>query len=319
MEAYEKLEHKLQDLFGIDNIVVCSSGSTALYLASLVISKQTGMSDASFPNYCMPAVWMMAKQVGLTLHPLNVNTVGLTDYRIVNRYLPKCIDYCVHTYGRYASAGHFGQRYVIEDMAEAPFLPLRINSTAFCWSFYKNKLLPGQEGGAIGFWSKDLADLARRYRSLGLDNSYNVLEGGINARMSNANAHIILENIKTERYKTNQALAVEAMEVYQELLPKEWTKVTDSVERVCPWVYDFDLPHSTGRNRILEVVMVCNERSVEARPSFLSYTTATKQPFYYDNSRKIESKRMYLPLYVSIEEAKRNAAIVIQAVADYLG
>lgn len=318
MEAYEKLEHKLQDLFGIDHVVVCSSGSTALYLASLVVSKQTGMGGASFPNYCMPAVWMMAKQAGLTLHPLNVNNVGLTDYRIINQFLPKCIDYCVHTYGRYAKAGCFGQRYVIEDMAEAPFLPLRPKSTAFCWSFYKNKLLPGQEGGAIGFWSKDLADLARRYRSLGLNDAYDVLDGGINARLSNANAHIILENIKTERYKTNQALAVEAMEVYQEALPRSFTRVTDSVERLCPWVYDFDLP-SNGRNSMLKVVKACNEQQVEARPSFLPYTTATRQPFYYDNSRKLEHKRMYLPLYVSVAEARRNAHTVLEFAAKYLG
>lgn len=299
-QPYVELEHQLQELFGCPHVVVCSSGTTALYLAYETIKQVAGMDttvrpcSASFPDFCMPAVWLMLQQTGFTdLNPCPVGFLGLTR-RTCNKAVDIHVN--VHTYGRVSKvvpAPYPCKNYVVEDLAECPLAPLSPTSTAFCWSFYKNKLIAGEEGGAVGFWSEELADRARQLRSLGLNSDYTYLPGGINARLSNANASLILEDI--ELVEAKQEIAEDCIDIYRDILPKEWTNNTETHPRDCPWVYDFDVP-TDSRKQLLEFVAALNLIGIEARPSFVPYRVlnADKPSL---TSVAISKMRMYLPFY----------------------
>ena len=66
----------------------------------------------------------------------------------------------VHLYGRKAPTD-FGERiHVVEDLAEAHGIAPNPNSDAACWSFYKNKVIAGEEGAVYLEFSTPALDEA---------------------------------------------------------------------------------------------------------------------------------------------------------------
>lgn len=268
MEAYQLLEVKWAEFNELDptRMVACSSGTAALHLAweCSPIRQANRTPTVICPDLTMVAVPRAIAMTGLTpvfvdcKDDLNID-LGLAEDAIDHSTCGLC---AVHTYGRSVDMGRAGTLakkyglYLVEDLAEAHGIKPQPFTDAACWSFYKNKVVAGEEGGAVWFRSKSEADKARRLRSLGFTAAHDFTHEprGHNYRMSNAHARLVLESMEQARPFTTWAPQRDLIgnigkrrdieSWYNKHCPSEW----EIGSRRVPWVYDINpLRGSAGR------------------------------------------------------------------------
>lgn len=250
MPAYEQLEIALADWADVEpwQMVVCSSGTAALHLALEALRLPKG-AKILIPDFTMVACARAAHLTGLTpvfvdchdddllIDPDLIDLACATEEDIT-AVMP------VHIYGRQCDMGGISDLatkydlYVIEDLAEAHGVYPHPNSDAACWSFYQNKILAGEEGGAVWFYDDDRADLARQLRSLGFtfEHDFTHVPGGHNYRLANVLASLIQPNL--DRFEEICLLRDQIEEMYDDRCVDEWRMPA----RDMPWVYDLRIP-----------------------------------------------------------------------------
>lgn len=306
MELYEQLESELASyLTSIGNgrqvlpseVVACSSGTAALHLAleSLCLPPK---SEVIVPTFTMVACARAVVLAGLTpvfvdcndelgiSEPL-LHDYGMDDKNNVHGMVSGIMP--VHVYGRRAGMGmvmmfadDYGVR-VIEDMAELHGVAPHPGTDAACWSFYQNKVIAGEEGGAVAFRGRDNASLARSLRSLGFTDAhdFNHIPRGHNYRLANCLAEKILRSLRDiDQYMkkwldgaggdvlqvsrlTPMMARREIEKAYDDVCPDEWRMPP----RLSPWVYDLRVPSMTvGQQN--SVVAVLKANGIPARHAF---------------------------------------------------
>lgn len=320
MQAYEELEQRLGEWCGNSNVVACSSGTSALQLALETLDLPKG-SEVILPEYTMIACARAVTMAGLVpvfvdcKEDLTINGNNLAA-KLTDKTKAVMV---VHVYGRECdmfSVNHFADRYglaVIEDLAEAHGLAPNPRTDAACWSFYKNKIVAGEEGGAIAFHDEGLMWRAKELRCLGLTDAHNFIHtrGGMNARLSNANAQQIIDSLNW--FPLGLTCRIEIERWYNEIVPREWQMPARHV----PWVYDVRLP--TDHAEQTRIVTWLNEQGVPARHGF---RPMSEQPEYLSNYKHLVAYRMskevmYLPIYPDMtkETTREYAENLIAAVA----
>lgn len=246
MEPYEKLEAEWGRFAGVENVVACNSGTAALHLALESLGLPPG-AGVIVPDFTMVACARAVAMAGLTPVLVDCGPDLLTDPAA----LVRAVEYgaarglkavmAVHVYGRPAQMGlvtDLAAKYglaVVEDLAEAHGYPPHPLTDAACWSFYKNKVVGGEEGGAVAFRSPPHAATARGLRSLGFGpaQDYSHRPRGHNYRLANCLAEKVLGSLAG--YGVNLALRRGRELAYGLRCPDEWAMPP----RAVPWVYDF--------------------------------------------------------------------------------
>jgi perosamine synthetase len=207
VEPYQELEQQWARWNSLDpaGMVVCSSGTAALHLALEAMQLSAG-SKVIVPDFTMIACARAVTLAGLepvlvdcTEHDLSIDcdlaSSAVRKYHQVRAIMP------VHIYGRrcpmnkITGIARCEGLYVVEDLAEAHGILPHPDTDAACWSFYKNKIIHGEEGGAVWFRSEERARHARSLRSLGFTEAHDFthIPRGHNYRMSNAHASLVLD------------------------------------------------------------------------------------------------------------------------------
>lgn len=134
---------------------------------------------------------------------------------------------------------------VIEDLAEAHGVVPDARSYAACWSFYRNKIVAGEEGGAVLFQNLDGrtyhekgdADTARQLRCVGFTpaHDYTHLPRGHNYRLADLLAVPILRSLA--RFEANTAVRAHMAGLYDEALG-DVAGLETLPARAANWVYD---------------------------------------------------------------------------------
>ena len=248
MEPFLELEQKFATWVGVDptGMVGCSSGTAALHLALEALRLPKG-AEVIMPDLTMVACTRAVSLAGLT--PVFVDCGE--DLLMEKTLIPQALELktkalmAVHVYGRgYGmeppgfSPGSF---YFIEDLAEAHGIKPHSMTDIACWSFYRNKIIAGEEGGAVWFRDSEHAKLARSLRSMGFTDAHDFmhLPGGHNYRMSNAHAKLILDSLARADENIRQRRQMEAR--YDLHCPDEWRMP----RRDAVWVYDLRIPGMT--------------------------------------------------------------------------
>ncbi len=290
MQAYEQLEIQWAEFNGLDpaGMVCCSSGSAALHL-SLEAFRLPHGSEVLVPDYTMIACPRAVVLAGLT--PVFVDCgddllMGCTDEARCRKSEAMM---AVHVYGRRCDMDRLVHEseprglMIVEDLAEAHGVRPHSQTNAACWSFMRNKIVAGEEGGAVWFRDPAHAALARQLRCLGFTDAhdYDHVPRGHNYRMSNLHAGWILEGANDygnnpnalDRYhdwgrhgrmKGTTTVRREIEAWYDAACPPEWRQP----ERQAVWVYDVRVPGWT-RAKVLAAVRALRAAGVEARPGFL--------------------------------------------------
>lgn len=319
MEAYEKLERDFGNWLGCDNTVAVASGTAALHIALESLKLPPG-SEVLVPEFTMIACARAVTLAGLRPVFVDVTEDLLMDPDKVSRSIGPSTKAImpVAIYGRACSTKLWSlarnrELVVIEDLAEAHGIAPHPETVAACWSFYRNKIVAGEEGGMISFCCNAYAARARQLRSLGFTEDHNFLHTprGISARMSNAHARLVLTSLANAYQNITLRRAVE--KEYNKRIPVSW-KMPD---RDAVWVYDVRLPTDID---IGQVVSMLNQQGIAARVGF---RPMSEQPEYRAtsyrelNAYRLSCRIIYLPVYpaMATEEVVRIVTALKRAVA----
>lgn len=296
MQPHEQLERELAAWItrtGLPcdpgQVVSCSSGTAALHLALEALGLPAG-SGVLVPDYTMVACARAVTLAGLTpvfvdcderllMRPVLLGLENGGVGRDVGAVMP------VHVYGRRVDMdvliwdlGRYMDRWlpIVEDLAEAHGVPPHPKTDAACWSFYKNKIVAGEEGGAVMFKDPAHAALARELRCLGFGplHDFRHRPRGHNYRLAPSLAERVLSSLRRwdTRMRTNGIPVDQYTPIQQRRLIEGWYDEECPVEwrmppRDAPWVYDLRVPGLT-RGEMWRVVCELNKEGVEARMGF---------------------------------------------------
>ena len=316
MQPYQLLEVKLAEWLNLDpaGMVVCSSGTAALHLAIEVLVPKKD-SQVLVPDYgmiacpravtlanCMPVFIDCGDDLLINLRTVND---APWDQRRASALMP------VHIYGRRVDMDPL-HRYVegrdlvvIEDMAELHGISPHPSTHAAAWSFYANKHVAGEEGGAVYFKDPEFAEHARMLRSLGFTEEHNYIHipRGHNYRLADTLAGLILGSL--EWYSENLKRRRELEATYQEHCPA----ALRMPHRDAPWVYDLRIKGATYE--VIDILVADLQKAgIAARHGFkpmsLQMEYANMQPPSkrtmwsekggISNAAKIAQEMLYLPL-----------------------
>lgn len=315
-QEYQILEEELGEWCGRPGeTVVCSSGTAALHLALESLRLRPG-STVLVPDYAMVAV---ARAVTLAGHVVTPVDCDRTTLNINVRHAEDIFDRLaknedghsltarailpVAVYGRPYDGDAVAELairrglFIVEDLAEAHGVPPHPNAHASCWSFYRNKIIHGEEGGAVAFRDPVLSTRARQLRNLGFNepHDYSHEPRGHNYRMANLLAAPIRGSLRSflSGATTNTRRAVEGW--YDAACPVEWRMPA----RPAPWVYDFRIPGITSQIQD-RIVTDLRLNGFEARHGFKPIRTQ-REYRRIDSPRDWESDAasrevIYLPL-----------------------
>lgn len=285
MRPYEMLEKEWAAFTGIDSVVACSSGTAALHIVLECLRLPPG-SKVLVPDYTMVAV---PRAVVLAGHvpvfadcdplTLNIETGNVPGSESIKAAI--FVATCGRRVGdRAFDWAHRNSCPVIEDLAEAHGLNPHPDSYAACWSFYRNKVVHGEEGGAVGFmaidsgtgdtgdtWDIEHSRHARQLRSLGFTDAhdYTHVPRGHNYRLADLLAEPIRESIK--QYTQNLCLRRIIEAGYEVNCPAVWRMPYRDV----PWVYDIRIADMT-RQQQRRAVTKLQTAGIPARYGFVPMT-----------------------------------------------
>jgi perosamine synthetase len=315
LQAHEQLEKDFGDWIGNPNTVACSSGTAALHLALEALQLPLG-SRVLVPDFNMVAVPRAVTMAGHATVFVDCKSDLLIDCKLLSR-LHNCrftwwgeVDVVipVHIYGRrcrmssmHTMAINNGWK-VIEDLAEAHGVQPHPASDAACWSFYKNKIVAGQEGGIVAFRKPEHARLAKQLRCLGFTDAhdFNHIPRGCNYRMSDIHAELILESLVDVQANIAKRRAIE--EWYNQQIPKQW----QMLPRDACWVYDLRLEgYDTAR-----IVRELNTDGVAARLAFKPMHLQPEYagcdiiagPGFKTNAEQASKEVIYLPVHPNMQK-----------------
>ncbi len=334
MEPFELLERELQEWSGMPHVVCCSSGTAALHLALEAMRGQNRGTRVILGDFNMIAVPRAVSLAGMEPifvdcdSDLCINTQKVDevvwDIDRANMFGQGYAIIATHIYGRQCKMDDLANSatdclyYLIEDLAEAHGVNPHPQTDAACWSFFKNKIIAGEEGGAVGFRDPKHAALARQLRSLGFtdDHDFVHVPRGCNYRLSNANAEVIRRNwgnTDVQGYvniATDRRREIESW--YDELCPAEYRMPP----RDAPWVYDLRVPGMSAL-RQTELVRAIQADGIAARHAFKPCHTQAEYrhcPVYGSGNAAVASREVvYLPLtpgQVTRESARRAFEVI---------
>lgn len=283
MQPFEQLEQEWARFNDLNpkGMVACSSGTAALHLALEAMQLPPG-SEVLVPDFTMIACPRAVTLAGLTPVFVDCDERLCVDVSLMAEAQDgDCVEAMmfVHIYGRRCNmSGIVRSRMkkelrIVEDLAEAHGVRPHACTDAACWSFYKNKIVAGEEGGAVWFRDPEHAALARQLRSLGFTDAHDFwhVPRGHNYRMSNAHAELVLSNFWDEElgdiskpameYITRTRREIEGW--YDKYCPDEWRMP----KRDAVWVYDLRLK-GLAYGKLDEVVKACRDAGIEARHGF---------------------------------------------------
>lgn len=301
MHPHEQLEKEFGEWIGSEHCVACATGTAALHLALESMRFAQG-SQVLVPEYTMVACARAVTMAGLTPIFVDCGDDLLMDpYLLQTAVTYKCRAVMpVHVYGRQCdmeSIVKFARRHnlvVIEDCAEyhgGPPTP-DYRADVSCWSFYRNKIVAGEEGGMISYNMPGMnpAHRARELRCQGFTRKHDFFHTprGVNARLSDSHATLILKSLRNVQKHLTQRRQVEQW--YNELVPQEW----QMPPRAVPWVYDMRIPNIVMDTVVGKLV----EQGIALRHGF---KPMSMQPEYRGHYRHLQAFRasreiVYLPI-----------------------
>lgn len=302
MQVFEKLEEKFGEWIDNNNCVAVSSGTSALHIACEVMSYVYSMGEGA--RIIIPEFTMVACPRATVMARFKPEFRDCSDNLLIEEFNPNRMPVMpVHIYGRRVDVGWFIMNgcEVIEDLAEGHGINPHPRSFAACWSFYKNKIIHGEEGGMIAFRESEHAQIARELRSLGFDSNHNFLHRprGVNARMSNLHAEPILKSLL--EVGNNLEWRRKLKQTYDSCIPEEW-EMPDT--RQVDWVYDLRIPGLKSSVQDL-IVRECRNRGLEARHGFKPCSLQKEYGGKCEeglNALRLSQEVMYLPIHDQMTE-----------------
>lgn len=294
--------------------VACSSGTTALHLASAACSITKG-DEVIIPTFTMIATANAVTYTGakVVLADAEPRTYNINVNKIEEKITPRTkAIIVVHTYGHPADMDKIldiAKRYnlyVIEDAAEAHGAEYKGKKVGglgdvACFSFYGNKIITTGEGGMVVTNNKRIAQATAYLRDHAFSKKRHFWHEdlGFNYRMTNLQAAVGLA--QTEKISELVERKIKIVKDYNSLL-KDINGITlppytAGIKNVY-WMYSILIERDFGmsRDRLRQMLA---ENGIETRTFFIPIHL---QPIYYKKNQnrfpvaeELCRKGLYLP------------------------
>ena len=203
----QRFEHELAEYLGVPDVICVSNGSTALQLAlrSLDLSGEVITTPFTFIATANIIAWERCTPVFVDIHP---DTWNIDPEKIEASITPRSTAIlAVHVFSapcdatRITEIARTHNLKLIFDAAHA--MAVKYNDRSILEygdvstvSFHATKLLNTAEGGACVTSNIELAKRLRRMRFFGFDEDKEVVDIGMNAKMTEISAALGLANLK---------------------------------------------------------------------------------------------------------------------------
>lgn len=310
-EPYQILEQEFAAWAGLENPVACSSGTAALHLAFESLGLEPG-SVVLCPEFTMVACARAIVMAGLRPAFVDCDDALLMDLNKVHNAIDAATTVygewkpgrrisavlAVHVYGRPVDMPRLRRLCepkgikIVEDLAEAHGLE-PYGSDAQAYSFYRNKVICGEEGGLVAFANPDHAEHARLLRCQGFTAEHNFLHvpRGHNYRMPNCCAELILESLARADENLARRRKIEGLyDAY--LFP--WRMPPRDVV----WVHDIRVPGMKEPEQDA-IVRRLNGAGIAARHAFKPMSRQPEfhtHPYEHLNAHRLSCEVIYLPV-----------------------
>jgi perosamine synthetase len=280
-----ELENRFKQYVGTDYCVSTNTGTSSLHLA---------LESLNLPHdseVIVPEFTMVATAWAVYYARLKPVFIDCTDNLLINTDLIESsitsktkVIMVTHVYGRVVNMDaiiKIAQKYnlrVIEDCAEAHgafYNKTHVGSYDIgCFSFYRNKIVCGEEGGAITTNDKTVYEISKDMKSMSFGEKHNFQHDqiGFNYRMTNTQANLILNSL--DNIKQN----IKRREEIANLYDRELSHDIIMPPREVVWVYDIKVPHKV-KDALVEYL---NNKGIAARHSFKPMSE--QYPFNKSNS-----------------------------------
>ena len=295
---YLELENKFASYIGVGGCVTVNTGTAALHVALEALQLPSD-SEVIVPQFTMVATaWAVYYS---RLKPVFVDCgddllVDIDDL-ISKITLKTKVIMVTHIYGRVANMDKIAEiacmynLRIIEDAAEAHGCTWKDKMVGSfdigCFSFYRNKIVCGEEGGAVTSNDLEFIEKVRDMKSMSFGDKHNYMHHqiGFNYRMTNSQASLILQSLKN--VNKNITLRRKNADYYDTLVPNKILMP----KRDVPWVYDIKVPDN-------KIVDFFKNQNIPARYGFKPVSMCA--PFNIDatttNAYRLSKHIMYLPV-----------------------
>ena len=196
-----ELTTRLKEYLNVEHLLIVSNGTIALQLAYKIkdlANKKVITTPFTFPATSTALDWQGAKT---SLADINQTDWNLSAESVEQMLENNSADAIVpvNIFGApcdLAAFDRIGEKYnipIIYDSAQAMLTQYK-GKSIFCYgdihciSFHATKLFHSVEGGALVFKNKEDLELAQKLINFGIDSDGQVLEAGINGKMSELHA-----------------------------------------------------------------------------------------------------------------------------------
>lgn len=267
---YLELEKEYAEFIGTSHCVTVNTGTAALHVALEALELPEG-SKVLVPDFTMYASALAVHYARLEPVFVDCDENLLMDLDKAEELIDEDTKVLMvtHIYGRTLDMKRvmkISNKYnlrVIEDACEAQGASQHgkmIGSFDIgCFSFYTNKIIHGEEGGAITTNDEALAEKIIDMKSMSFGKTHNYYHEriGFNYRMTNSQAEMILSSLR--ECKSNLIRRQEIADIFNSLFPRKYQMPNN---RDVVWVYDLIHPNAE------ELVKILKENSINARHSF---------------------------------------------------
>lgn len=323
MPWYEDLEQSFSAYIGVENTITTNTGTSAVHLA-IEGKGYPANAEIIAPEFSMIATAFAVHYARCTPIFIDCNADMNIDASLIEEKIgEKTVAILItHVYGRVC------EMQPIQDLCEKYGLDLiedccevhgavykdgeqqggKVGSLGIgCFSFYRNKIVHAEEGGAVTVrcdpgYAASLRDL--KNMSFGSEHNYVHERIGFNYRMSDLQAELALKSLEVIDASLQHRKNIEAW--YDEYLDTRFIRP----KRDVVWVYDIDC------TRPAELVQWLNEKEIAARRTF---APMSMQPCFgvREGHQELQAYRLYenscyLPVSDSLdhEDVKKIAALV---------
>lgn len=234
---YAELEEKFAKFVGNKYAVAVNTGTASLHLALVALGVGEG-DEVIVPDFTMSACGFAVAYTGAKVVTVDCGEDFNIDVSKIEEKITaktKAI-MPVHIYGRVCNMPEIMEiakrhnLFVVEDASEVHGGRVGYGDVT-CFSFYRNKIIHGEEGGIITTNSRELYEDMQDLKSMAFGKEHNYFHSriGFNYRMPESQAIMILNSLEDFYKNIKERRRVES--AYQKHIP---TQTRDSV-----WVYDF--------------------------------------------------------------------------------
>lgn len=237
LPVYEQLEIEYADFAKSKYAVTVNSGTSALHLSLVALGIGKG-DEVIVPDFTMAACGFAVSYVGATVVTvdcddslnIDVNKIESAITAKTKAIMP------VHIYGRLCNMNKIKEiaskynLYIIEDGCEAQGAAIGGKSDLLCFSFYKNKIISGEEGGIICTDSHELYEKMRYLKNMAFGIKHDYFHGniGYNYRITDSSAFKALNNLRNYSYINKK----------RRLKEQKFQESYRTIPRDAVWVYD---------------------------------------------------------------------------------